>query len=441
MWHLLKLYVAAIREVARLAMLMALAGTSVMGVIMLIPGLSWLLGCWMVASFVPTLLSIYGIKLPPFIAFVSFISALIYLPALTWTATLVLLTASFIFGFIQLFDMLVKPKLGAGYSIQKVLRNPWGRLEAMRLILEKLPIAYNDYLNFLNDAEPGTAHYLEATLDLAEEDMSALVARQTAAIAALPEDFKQLYQEVATRSYTEVDSGSLIEEKIRAYGSYQLETLSFSQRNALNDFLRTVLNLTHATCPITQEPFETDHQNDFLILEKRYQDEHGLWHAIPNSSEVFSKEFDGRDPFLACARFEINHQDMNKSKWSFVHPTTADPIFTPRQHAGNPTQYRRYAYQTIDGYPLSLQVCEAMEAFNHSLNRELGSSASNVTSTRTWPAAGATSLAGLSSLNMHSGRSRTGSDASSVDLEGQYDDEDVIRPDLENRYGRIAGLN
>ena len=365
MWALLLQYLKKTQKVWMVTFLFTLALVGFVSLLFLIPGF-----LYVVSSLWVTELAVRAVRLIGFdsiansLVFPLFIVSLIYMPAIALTFTHVLGVAVILSipSFFEFFDRFAEQEVGIGFSLKKLLLNPRARLEALRPILEAQTLDYATYLNLVNDiTTPDTVGYCQP-LEFTPEEEEELVARQTYAITQLPVALKLLYAEIEAREWLNMDLDVTIAQKKAAYQVYR-SGLTVAQQACFDTYLDSTLELTHAICSVTREPLSPDNQHKFIMLEKRYE-AGSNWHAVPHETKFFYLEPGERDMFLNLAQY-------NKAlkRWTITNPLNRDPLFAPSAYGMFfRTQYRRYNYQKIDGYPLSLEVYEAMKAFNESMH-------------------------------------------------------------------------
>lgn len=288
---------------------------------------------------------------------------------------------SFLTGitFFLVADVMTYFTIGPAFSPIKLVLNPRMRLEALRPILEEHVIGVDRYVNILNElAAPGleTNPFYAKPLAGSEEEMGALLLREQHAIAQLPAALKIVHLEVSRREFLpEPGQGldretSLMEQKKAAYQAYRNQ-LTPAQQGHFDAYLDVTLSLTHAICVITRASPLVEPPEQFFILEKQYYTNEE-WRAVPKSTHIFYNDPAEKDILLSLARYQPSQQ-----LWTVKHPAQLDQLFRPAMYSNpvngesNKTRYRCYAYQKIDEqHPMSLQICEAIEAFNRSMQVE-----------------------------------------------------------------------
>ena len=365
MWALLLQYLKKTQKVWGLTFLVTLVVVGTVSLLLLIPGLLYVVSILLVTE-----LPFHAVRRIGFdsiakaLVFPLFIVSLIYMPAIALTFTQVLGVAV-IFSipfFFEVFDRFAEQEVGRGFSLKKLLFNPIARLQALRPILEGQTLHYATYLNLVNDiTTPETEGYCQP-LEFSPDEEAQLVERQTFEIGALPEALKLLHAEIEAREWPSTDLDVMIAQKKAAYQAYR-SGLTVAQQACFDTYLDSTLELTHAICSVTLEPLSPDNQHQFIMLEKRYE-EGSNWHAVPHETKCFYLEPDERDMFLNLPQY-----NKELKRWTITNPLNRDPLFAPSAYGMFfRTQYRRYNYQKIDGYPLSLEVYEAMKAFNESMH-------------------------------------------------------------------------
>ncbi len=355
---LLWLYLKKTYKVFSLSFIVTAIVGVLLGGLLLVPGLSFVLSCILMASIASNVLHAIGLNYRFWAVF--FVLALMYMPALPLAYGLAVVSIGLIPLFILAFDAFLTVRLGKGFSLSKLLLNPRGRLETLRPILEERAINYATYLNILNDATtPGSVSHCES-LNFTPEQEADFVARQTQAVAELPADLKILNADIDAREFSSSDFEIIIAQKKVAYQDYRTG-LTSAQQVCFDAYLESTLALIHLRCPVAFEPVMPENQHQFIILEKRYQDASG-WHPVPQATTVFYMDPAERDMFLSL----VAYSKVNKC-WTIKHPLMNELLFSSSTYHESVTQYRRYAYQKIAGHPLSLQICEAIEAFNLSM--------------------------------------------------------------------------
>ena len=261
------------------------------------------------------------------------------------------------------FDLIVKEKFGAVFSLTKLLLNPSERLQKLGPILEENPPSdYAEHLNLVNDVSSvdDSAYCRPFELDLTNLELNSLIARQCNAINNLPNELKELRQRIESDDYSNKDINEILSIKTKKYESYRANLIDSNQ--ALFDtYLSATLNMTHARCSITLEVLSPQNKHEFFILEKRYRQNNKIC-AVPGSSTLFYLDPEQKDIFS----YLLSYNEAVK-RFTFKHPLFRDCLFYPRKHGDFLVEYRRYSYKIVEAHPLSLQVCESIEAFNYGM--------------------------------------------------------------------------
>ncbi len=334
----------------------------------------------------------------PLIVVISAISISTFAPivaaaVLNWVS--ISLLTGLTFFFVAEFSTYLQ--FGKAFSPIKLIFNPRSRLEALRPILEEHALSADRYVNILNElTAPGseTHPFYAKPLEGSEEEMKEFVLREQQAIAQLPAALKAMHAEVSTREFLPqhgVDrETSLIRQKKAVYQAYRNQ-LTAVQQDHFDTYLDATLGLTHAVCVATQVSLLNENPHKFIILEKQYHTNAG-WQVVPQQVHIFYNDPVEKDILLLLAQYMPSQQ-----RWMIKHPLHRDQLFKPTTYpnplrlgetrgseregnyeaynpangASHETRYRRYAYQMIDEqHPLSLQICEVIEAFNRSMQVE-----------------------------------------------------------------------
>ena len=365
MLNLLVQYLKKTQKVWVIALVDTLLAIGILSLLLLIPGLLYIFTIFLGFDIPYRLLQMLGFEaIAKALIIPLFVVSLIYMPALALTATTVIGVAAIypILAFFTLFDAIALEVVGIVFSLKKLLLNPIGRLQTLRPILEGQTLNCASYLNLVNDiTSPNAEGYCES-LGLSEDQEAELVRRQIQATTELPANFKALRAKIEARDWGGSDLDATIAGKKSAYQEYRAR-LSDAQKACLDAYLDSTLELTHAICCVSREPLSPENQDQFIMLEKRYKEGEN-WHAVPCATKFFYLDPNVPDLFLNLAQY---NKDLKR--WTITHPLNRDPLFDPLEYGASQhtTQYRQYKYQVIGDHPLSLQVCEAIEDFNVSM--------------------------------------------------------------------------
>lgn len=359
MLNLLLQYLKKTLEVWVTALVPTLFFFGILSLFLLIPHMLHIFTSLAVVSISFRLFQMLGFgAIPDVLSIPVLIVLLIYMPALATVDGVAAITS--IAFFLIYFDKLALEKVGIGFSLNKLLLNPIGRLETLRPILEGQTLDYAEYLNLVNDIRsPDAAGYCES-LKFSPGQETELIERQKQAMTQLPEAFKTVLAAIAASDCNSSNLQATIADK-KAFCEEYRRSLRDEQQACLDTFLDSSLGLTHAICCVTLEPLSPENQDQFIMLEKRYKEGEN-WHAVPHATQFFYFDPEERDVFLNLARY-----DKALERWTIKNPLIPEPCFTPFKYRDSLTQYRLYKYQVIEGHPLSLEVCEAIEAFNRSM--------------------------------------------------------------------------
>ncbi len=232
---------------------------------------------------------------------------------------------------------------------------------AKNQIIEQLTTRYTTLLAkfpteaIIDDEELYKKHFnmlAPAYKTFSEEELKA---RRTAAAKNALQEAKKLEEAYKKTLSSEV--------KQKCYQNYRDVTLTLS---------------IHATCPLSYDEIYSNNPVDFCIVEKRYtapiyiKKDNGTFeaektgktavYAVPGRTNVYKTAM--FDQILERKAPDPFDRDL------FVTPTTypnirknTDAGYKGSEGASYPTQYVYYPYTQIHGHGLSLQLCEAMEAF------------------------------------------------------------------------------
>ncbi|MBP6917664.1 MAG: hypothetical protein KBB94_01965 [Legionellaceae bacterium] len=163
--------------------------------------------------------------------------------------------------------------------------------------------------------------------------------------------------------------------------AYQETLSSAEQRRCYQNYREVALSLSlYASCPVSLEDIHSGRPEDFQIVEKRYtapvyikKDDGTFEAAKPGRTAVYAVP--GRTVVYQTDTFMTVLENRDVA----LDPLDRDPFFNSSTYpntqkigsqdyrasdgASYPTHYVYYAYSQTHGHGLSLQLCEAMEAF------------------------------------------------------------------------------
>ncbi len=246
-------------------------------------------------------------------------------------------TAFVLTTFLTAYEIRIRSRhytnLGDAFSLVKMIFNPRVRLVRLYRIIMPTP---------------------PANLPLTDTEREALVDRQHRALNQLPNQAFIPRSEIDTianignderrnQAVLEMNRGyinSLTPEQQTYYRKYQELTIKFSPNIA--------------QCPISLEPVTLATQNEFILVEKRtIGNARKPAKAVPANSYIFQRlSFDTNRASQAPKPRIAGSEDL---------------INTPAAWEEHDTEYKCHEYALVQGHPLSLQLCEAIEKFNISL--------------------------------------------------------------------------
>ncbi|PJD93568.1 MAG: hypothetical protein CK424_01845 [Legionella sp.] len=208
-------------------------------------------------------------------------------------------------------------------------------------------------------------HYEDFAMPPAE--LNALRERLKTAIASLPKELNALHHK----------AHAAIQQH---YGDYT-KNLSEAQKKTLDNYLNIETEFFKNACPISLASVDPKNPNefkDFVILEKQYKVGH-TYHAA--RTEVFIKNDEG------IGLESLFLQETGKTAF---HPSTREVFNKPctypnerkpgdrgydsKKGSSNSCRYVHHPYELVMGHPLTLELCEAMEAFILSIGLQLRTS-------------------------------------------------------------------
>ncbi|MEI6094708.1 MAG: hypothetical protein WCR08_04455 [Gammaproteobacteria bacterium] len=163
--------------------------------------------------------------------------------------------------------------------------------------------------------------------------------------------------------------------------AYQETLSSAEQRQCYENYRKVALRLSlYATCPVSMEDIHSGRPEDFSIVEKRYtapvyikKDDGTFEAAEPGRTAVYAVT--GKTAVYQTDTFMRILENRDEA----LDPLDRDPFFNSSTYpntekkgstnyrashgASYPTKYVFYAYSQNHGNGLSLELCEAMEAF------------------------------------------------------------------------------
>ncbi len=262
--------------------------------------------------------------------------------------------------FFHVFEFVVP----SNYSLIRLLFNPETRQSLINDLRHTNGSQYLTPTDLIQQDQSGT-NYQKFAMN--HEELEALRSRQRTAISNLPEALKQLH---ATQKNNP--------EPKNHYKGY-CATLTKNQEKALEHYLEIRKTIAESSCPLTLRAINDPDSNlsDFVILEKHYyQDD--KYYAVPGGADVFIITED-----LGTCQNGLRPL-MNQSSIDRIeNPTNRDKLLRPRTHtkSNNTTEYScryvHYPLEFIEAHPLTLELCEAIEAFNLSLDLQPNSSISS----------------------------------------------------------------
>lgn len=146
--------------------------------------------------------------------------------------------------------------------------------------------------------------------------------------------------------------------------AYQKKLTDVQKKKAYTEYREITQKLSlYGQCPVTLEEVYSSTPENFLIVEKRYTANHVVY-SVPGRSEIYQS---------AGFRGVLNNKSEAEDPMDrdlFFSPKTYPNIKMPgdigyKAFEGNsyPCHYVYYPYEQTNGHALSLQLCEAMEAF------------------------------------------------------------------------------
>ena len=304
------------------------------------------------------------------------------------------------------------------FSLIKIILSPTSSIATLR---ERLEPNIHRARNQL-ELRPNVAAGENSLQEAAPGGLEALITRYTDVFARFPKeaiiDDAALYEKHFDRlrkslKFNEANQEKLLALRKDAYEyalqeaeglslAYQETLSSAEQRRCYQNYREVALKLSlYATCPVSLEEIHSGKPENFKIVEKRY------------TAPVYIKKEDGTceaaEPgrtavYAVPGRTEVylNDSFMQVLGSGALDPIERDSFFNSRTYpntqqigsldyrasdgASYPTHYVYYAYRQTDGHGLSLQLCEAMEAFLDPTLEECKQAALQKTQARTAPA-------------------------------------------------------
>ncbi len=203
--------------------------------------------------------------------------------------------------------------------------------------------------------------------------------------ALYKEHFDMLARAYKTFSKEELEARRIaaaenaLKEAKKLEEAYKKTLSSEVKQKCYQNYRDVTLTLSiHAKCPVSFDDIYSNNSVDFCIVEKRYtapiyiKKDNGTFeaektgktavYAVPGKTNVYKTAM--FDQILESKAQDPFDRDL------FVTPTTypnirknTDAGYKGSEGASYPTQYVYYPYTQIHGHGLSLQLCEAMEAF------------------------------------------------------------------------------
>ena len=286
------------------------------------------------------------------------------------------------------------------FSLIKIILNPTSSIARLRVLLEP-----NTRRRARNELElrPNVADD-ENSLQVRTPGIEALTTRYMAVFARFPKEaiiddaalykkqFDRLREGQTFNEENEEQKRRLVNLRKDAHGyalqeaqglaaAYQETLSSAEQRRCYQNYREVALSLSlYASCPVSLEDIHSGRPEDFQIVEKRYtapvyikKDDGTFEAAKPRRTAVYAVP--GRTVVYQTDTFMTVLENRDEA----LDPMDRDPFFNSRTYpntqekgsrnyrardgASYPTHYVYYAYSQNHGHGLSLQLCEAMEAF------------------------------------------------------------------------------
>jgi hypothetical protein len=119
----------------------------------------------------------------------------------------------------------------------------------------------------------------------------------------------------------------------------------------------------YGQCPVSLEDVYSSTPENFLIVEKRYTVDHVVY-SVPGRTEIYQAEgFKNVLNNKAVAQDPIDRDLFFSPKTYPNSKKPGDRYYHAYEGASYPCHYVYYPYEQKNGHALSLQLCEAMEAF------------------------------------------------------------------------------
>lgn len=286
------------------------------------------------------------------------------------------------------------------YSLIKIILSPTSSIARLRVLLEPNIHRARNQLELrrnVADAE-------ESSLQVQTPGIEALTTRYMAVFARFPKEaiiddaalykkqFDRLREGQTFNEENEEQKRRLVNLRKDAHeyalqeaqglaAAYQETLSSAEQRRCYQNYREVALSLSlYASCPVSLEDIHSGRPEDFHIVEKRYtapvyikKDDGTFEAAKPGRTAVYAVP--GRTVVYQTDTFMTVLENRDEA----LDPMDRDPFFNSRTYpntqekgsrnyrardgASYPTHYVYYAYSQNHGHGLSLQLCEAMEAF------------------------------------------------------------------------------
>ena len=316
------------------------------------------------------------------------------LPLLLSGPLLHVTTTLFAFEYILARDSRIPDR--SDLSLIRILSNPRRGIARLRVLLEPNTHRARNELELRpnvaaadNSLQVGidelATRYMDVLTSFPKEaiiDDAALYKKQFDRLRAdrLREGLPTFNEEIVAGLRKEAYECALQEAQSLA-AAYQETLSSAEQRQCYENYRKVALRLSlYATCPVSMEDIHSGRPEDFSIVEKRYtapvyikKDDGTFEAAEPGRTAVyavtgktavyqtdtFNRILDNRDEAL-------DPLDRDQFFNSSTYPNTekkGSPNYRASHGASYPTKYVVYAYSQNHGNGLSLELCEAMEAF------------------------------------------------------------------------------
>ncbi len=245
--------------------------------------------------------------------------------------------------FLTNFDVLIRSSfpdyaIGEDFSLVKIILNPRARLDRLYRHLVRRPTA----------------------LELSTTDRDMLIDRLNRALNQLPDKAFIPLNAADFSIRNEHDPTKTFEAITQTINPAYLNSLTEAQQIKYKEYrhLTSKLRPIAASCVMSAENVQLATQNNFILVEKR---------TLANGGGLFDSEHPINAVPVTTFVYDRTHFDTLASSNNPRIPENNDLINTPLDWNNRATEYKHHSYMMVQDHPLSLALCEAIEAFNVSL--------------------------------------------------------------------------